>query len=263
MKETLDWKIALKTGLGAMITWVIDQHLTEWIGWTDQSISGLWAVISSIVILQSSLGLGYLEGYKRFIGVFLGSLLGGLACTWFGWQPLHLAISLFVTVVLMGLLKLQVSTRIACLSCAIVMVVWSLNPIGSPWIFALHRFADSCLGLFVGLIVSHFIFPSETKKKLLSNKQKIFSLFSESLEKQSKESLEQVRLLLKEDEQLIKELQAQWTENQEIKDIWETLHNGEKTLLSLLTTTTELPKEKLISLLDTHLQALHNKPYRH
>ena len=167
--------------------------------------------------------------------------------------PFHLAISLFFTVLLMGILGLQVSTRIACLSCAVVMVVWSLNPAGSPWAFALHRFLDSCLGIAVGLLVSHFLFPSETKKKLLSNKKIIFSLFSASLQSKNNEPLKKAQKLLQEDEQLIKELQAEWTGDQDSKDRWETLDNGEKSLLFLLTNASTLSKENLPPLLDQRL----------
>jgi len=253
MRESLDWKIALRTGLGAALTWIIDQQLTEMVGWTDRSISGLWAVISSIVVLQSTLGGGYLEGYKRFIGILLGSLMGGLAATFLGWQAIHLAIALFLTVLLMGTLKLQISTRIACLSCAVVIVVWSLNPVGSPWEFALHRFLDSCLGLFVGLLTSHFLFPSETRKKLKDNRESIFALFSESLSTKEVKPLEKAQSLLKEDDQLIKEMQAEWTLRAETLEKWETFHHSEKALLALLTTTSHLPQKALFSLLDAPL----------
>ena len=253
MHENLDWKIALRTGLGAAITWIIDQQLTEMVGWTDRSISGLWAVISSIIILQSTLGGGYLEGYKRFIGILLGSLVGGLAATFLGWQAFHLAVALFLTVIVMGVLKLQSSTRIACLSCAVVIVVWSLNPVGSPWVFALHRFVDSCLGVFIGLLTSHFLFPSETRKKLKKNRGSIFSFFSESLKENQTAPLEKAQTLLKEDDELIKEMEAEWTLRAETLEKWETFHHGEKALLALLTTASHLPQKALFSLLDASL----------
>jgi len=254
MNDSFDWKIALRTGLGAALTWVIDQRLTEMVGWTDRTISGLWAVISAIIVLQSSLGGGYLEGYKRFTGIFVGSLFGGIATTLIGANPLSLAFTLFFVVLSMDFIGLQASIRIASLSCAVVMVVWSLNPIGSPWVFAIHRFLDSCLGLIIGLLFSHFLFPSETTKALKQNKKTIFSLFSSALKGGKPEVLQQAQNKLNEDEQLIHELRAEWTQDTAVKERWETFHNGEKNLLNLLKTATSLPHEELFSLLDPSFQ---------
>lgn len=269
--EQLQAKIALRTAIGAALAWIVEMGATRLIGRTDTTISGLWCVISAIIILQSSLGAGYLEGTKQFLGLLIGSLMGASATHWLGSTPVHLSLSLFITVALMGGLKLQKSTKIASLSCAVIMILWSINPATSPWVFALYRFGDSCLGLIIGLFVSHFIFPSETVKKLKKNQRELFLEFSSllipllpsgkdpSISFEEELSLQKARDLLTEDEQLVKEVHAEWIRDEEAKEGWELLHLGEKRILELLATSLHLSKRELHLLLDDSLSKTTNE----
>ena len=261
LTEKLNLKIAFRTAFGGALAWLIDLWLSEAIGWTDRTISGLWCVLSAIIILQSTLGGGYVEGSKRFLGVLVGSLFGALSTSWFGSAPFHLAISLFLTVMIMSLLGLDKSIRIASLSCAVVMIVWSLNPIGSPWSFAFNRFIDSCLGIIVGLFISHLVFPSETIHQLEKNQKELFDLFSQlvrglqpggeelSLEKETDKS----KKILKDDDSLLEELQAEWIRGSESKEGWQLFHLEEKKVLELLVTSLELPLKEIFPLIDKEL----------
>ncbi len=269
--EQLQVKIALRTAIGAALAWIVEAGITRLMGRTDTTVSGLWCVISAIIILQSSLGAGYLEGTKRFLGLLIGSLLGASATHWLGSTPVHLGLSLFITVVVMGGLKLQKSTKIASLSCAVIMILWSMNPTTSPWVFAMYRFGDSCLGLIVGLFVSHFIFPSETVKKLQKNQRELFLTFSSllipllpaskesSISFEEETSLQKARELLTEDEQLVKEVHAEWIRDEEAKEGWELLHLGEKRILELLASSLQLSKRELHLLLDDPLSKTTNE----
>jgi uncharacterized membrane protein YgaE (UPF0421/DUF939 family) len=112
---------------------------------------GYWAAISAIVVMQSEVSATLKVSRNRLIGTAIGASLGALfvpfgegRLAWFG-------ATVAVTVLVCQFLGLEQSYRLACVTVAIVMLV---NPAGSPWPLALHRFEEVALGIVVALAVS-------------------------------------------------------------------------------------------------------------
>jgi len=171
----LDAQLALRVGASASLALISQGVLSQLIQRPDRLISGLWCVLTAIVVSQANLGGTLLAAKGRFLGVFVGCVLGSVFTSFFGANTLSLGFSVMCTVMICATLNLQDSFRIASLSVAVVMLLWGLQDSLSPWVFGFFRFLDSCLGILVAVIVSHLIFPSVATAQLRSHIADILS----------------------------------------------------------------------------------------
>jgi uncharacterized membrane protein YccC len=96
-------------------------------------------------------------------------MVGYFAAVFLGATALSLGIGIFVTVVLCSALNIQDSVRIATMSVAILLLFWGANPHVDPGTFAIFRFLDSCVGIFIAVIVAHALWPEKATRKLRLN----------------------------------------------------------------------------------------------
>lgn len=156
----IELPLALRAGVAASFALIVELLFGAYFPRPDRLISGLWCVVTAIIVSQSNLGSTLKAAKNRFLGVFIGCILGGLFTTYFGANILSVGISISLTVIICSIMNLQDSLRIASLSVAVVMLLWGIQQSLSPWTFAFYRFIDSCLGIIVAITVSHLIFPS-------------------------------------------------------------------------------------------------------
>lgn len=166
MMERIEFRDAIKTAVAGCLGWILGLWLAELTQRPDRLVSGLWCTVAAIVVLQSNLGGTYKAALMRFLGVLIGSALGGLFTTFLGSNPFSLALSIFCTVILCSLLNLKDSIRMACLSVSVVMILWGLDRTLSPWIFAFYRAVDSTFGVIIALVVAHALWPSQATWKI-------------------------------------------------------------------------------------------------
>lgn len=108
-----------------------------------------WAPISTLVVMQSTLGAAWDVSKKRFLGTALGALTGGLLATYFAPRVVTFAAAVFLLGVICALLRQdQTAYRFAGITLAIVMLVERTSP---PYQIAAHRFVEVSLGILVGL----------------------------------------------------------------------------------------------------------------
>lgn len=173
--ERVEVRVAIKTGLAGALGWALGMGISHATNRPDSLISGLWCTLTAIIVLQVQLGGTYKAALIRFLGVAIGSLLGGVCTTFLGSNPLSLAVSIFFTVILCSILNLKDSIRIACVSVAVVMVLWGLRPENSPWTFAFFRVLDSCLGIIVAVVVAQTLWPFQATEKMRMNMASLLS----------------------------------------------------------------------------------------
>lgn len=167
--ERIDLRIALKSGITAGAAWTIGVAFATLFDRPDTFVSGLWCTVAAMVVLQAHIGGTYLSAVNRLIGVLAGSVIGGL-CTWsLGSNPISLCISVTLTVIFCSLLNIRESIRIAGMSVAVVMISWGLHREFNPWVFAFFRALDSCLGVLIGIAMSHLLWPLHATRKLRLN----------------------------------------------------------------------------------------------
>lgn len=169
-------KQAFKTGLAASISFLLGLFFADLFDRPDTIVSGLWSVLTAIVVMQANLGGTYSAAWIRFLGVLVGSIAGAVFINAIGNDALSLGISVFCTIVICALLNIKDSFRIAGLSTAIIVVLGGLHPAVNPWLFSLYRFIDSCIGIFVALAISRFILPAKAIEDIRINITKILNL---------------------------------------------------------------------------------------
>jgi uncharacterized membrane protein YccC len=111
-----------------------------------------WASISTLVVMQSTLGAALPISIQRFAGTLAGAIVGAGAATWFPGSLVAFGIAVLLIGLLCAALRAERSAyRYASITLAIVMLV--PRP-ASAWLVATHRFFEVSLGIVVGLALS-------------------------------------------------------------------------------------------------------------
>jgi uncharacterized membrane protein YccC len=111
-----------------------------------------WATVTTIVVMQSTLGAAWKVSVKRFAGTALGALVAGLAGTYAKPGVLVFAATIFITGLICLALRLdRTAYRFAGITEVIVMLVVRDR---SAWIIAAHRCVEVSLGIAVALVVT-------------------------------------------------------------------------------------------------------------
>jgi uncharacterized membrane protein YccC len=111
-----------------------------------------WAPISTLIVMQSTLGATLPISVQQFAGTAVGAAVGGVTATYFRGSLWAFGIAVFLIGVLSALLRVERSAyRFASVTLAIVTLVARPD---SAWLIALHRFLEVSLGIAVGLLLS-------------------------------------------------------------------------------------------------------------
>jgi len=111
-----------------------------------------WAPISTMVVMQSSLGAAWDISKKRFFGTALGAAAGGLIATYLAPGLVAFTAVIFVLGLLCAALRLDQSAyRYAGITVAMVMLVERAQP---PYLIAAYRFTEVSLGILVALVLT-------------------------------------------------------------------------------------------------------------
>jgi uncharacterized membrane protein YgaE (UPF0421/DUF939 family) len=130
-----------RTAVAALLALLIARAL--------KSPEAYWAPISTLVVMQSTLGAAWTISRRRFAGTALGAGLGALLVPYLGSGPLVFAIAVFAIGMVCAALRLdKAAYRFAGITLAIVMLVGRTSP---AWVIAAHRFLEVALGIAVAL----------------------------------------------------------------------------------------------------------------
>ena len=111
-----------------------------------------WASISTIVVMQSTMGAALPVSVQRFAGTAIGAAVGGFALSAVPGNLWVFGIATFLIGVFCAALRIERSAyRYACITLAIVMLVPHNS---SPWLIPVHRFFEVSLGIAMGLVIS-------------------------------------------------------------------------------------------------------------
>lgn len=174
----IEGKVALKTAIAATLSLVLGLAFSHAFDRPNSLVSGLWCVMASIVVIQAYIGGTYQAAWSRFVGVLVGSTMGGAAIILMGSGAMSLGVGIFFTIIICSLFHIKESLRIASLSTAVIVVLAGLQPLTNPWIFSLYRFLDSCLGILIAIFVAHFILPERALENMRRNSMQIVGLLS-------------------------------------------------------------------------------------
>ncbi len=176
-----DWKVAVKITVTAILSLYLSFALNRYVKHPDYLITDLWCVVASIIVLQTNIGGTYKAIWFRFIGVFIGSLVGALFAFNFGASVENIGIAIYLTIIVCSILKIPDSYRLAALSVVVIMLPWKFHPETNPWIFAFFRFLATCLGFLTAIFISHILWPSRALNDVRLDMATRFHLFCQFL----------------------------------------------------------------------------------
>jgi uncharacterized membrane protein YccC len=111
-----------------------------------------WAAITTLVVMQSTLGAAFTVSWQRFAGTAIGAAAGALFATYFGSNTAIFALGIFIMGIVCAALGLdKVAYRFAGITLAIIMLIAHSN---AAWIIAVHRFFEVSVGIAVGLALT-------------------------------------------------------------------------------------------------------------
>jgi uncharacterized membrane protein YccC len=109
-----------------------------------------WAPITTIIVMQSTLGAAWAISKQRLIGTALGAAMGALVAGDFDRGIIAFGLAIFALGLICGLLRLdQSGFKFAGITLTIVMLIVRAEAI---WITAIHRFVEVSLGIAVALV---------------------------------------------------------------------------------------------------------------
>ena len=111
-----------------------------------------WAAVTTIMVLQSTLGAALSVSALRFIGTAMGAAAAALVATLFGVDVVVFGATVFLLGVLSAVLHLdRCAFHFAGMTLSFVMLAVSGR---SPWIVAAHRFLEVSIGIVISLLLT-------------------------------------------------------------------------------------------------------------
>ena len=135
--------------------------LAYWIGFSFTSlfpgylpkIGGLWSAISAIVVTQLTREDTTSSASLRVLGSAIGAFTSAIYLTLLPFHPIGMAAAIFATGVICTAFNVPSHGRLAAITVIVVMVTASLDPALSPGLNALLRFAESCIGTAIAVLI--------------------------------------------------------------------------------------------------------------
>lgn len=111
-----------------------------------------WAPITTLVVMQSTLGAALTVSGQRVVGTALGAAAGALLSPGFGSSVVVFGAGVLVLGLVCSLLRIGRSAyRFSGITLAVVMLIVRNQP---AWLVAVHRFVEVSIGVVVGLALT-------------------------------------------------------------------------------------------------------------
>ena len=111
-----------------------------------------WAPITTLIVLQSTLGAAWAASKQRLIGTALGAVAGAMVASCFEEGIIVFGVAIFALGLICAILRLDQSAyRFAGVTLTIVLIIPRSQ---APWITGMHRFVEVSLGIAVALVLA-------------------------------------------------------------------------------------------------------------
>ena len=125
--------------------------ISYWIAGLFRLPEAYWATITTLVVMQSTLGAALKISAERLAGTVLGALMGALLAKYFPINVPIFGLGVFALGIVCAALDLGNAYRMASVTLAVIMLVGRTSAIHS---IAFHRFIEVAIGILVGLVVT-------------------------------------------------------------------------------------------------------------
>ena len=147
-------RTAVQIALASFASYLLGFYSTGLFHDASASIGGLWAAISSIVVLQATRNDTGSSASLRVLGTAIGAVIGAAYLTVFPFHPVGMAAAIFVTVLLCHAVRVPNHARLAATTVAVIMVTASLHPTLSPTLNAVLRLSESSIGTVIAVLAA-------------------------------------------------------------------------------------------------------------
>ena len=111
-----------------------------------------WAAITTMIVMQSTLGAALTISRQRLLGTAMGATMGALLATFAGKTVPVYGAGIFLCGIVCTVLHMERSAfRYAGITLTIVLLIAHSQP---AWVIAIHRFIEISLGIAVGLVLT-------------------------------------------------------------------------------------------------------------
>lgn len=111
-----------------------------------------WAAITTMIVMQSTLGASLNISKQRLAGTALGATMGALFATFAAKGLLAYGAGIFLCGVISALLRMERSAfRYSGITLTVVLLIARTQP---AWMIAIHRFIEISLGIATGLALA-------------------------------------------------------------------------------------------------------------
>jgi uncharacterized membrane protein YgaE (UPF0421/DUF939 family) len=145
------WQKENLPSVGHAVRTAIAATLSVLVARLVQMPEAYWAVIATLVVMQSPLSSTVPLAIQRIVASALGASLGAIEAAYFGANLVAFALTVFVLGLISMAFRLErVGYSYAGMTLAIIVLIPRPEV---PWIAAAHRFAEVSLGILVALAV--------------------------------------------------------------------------------------------------------------
>ncbi|MDQ0503530.1 FUSC family protein [Xanthobacter agilis] len=145
------YKLGLKAAVAALASYGVAYGLNL--------PNGYWAVLTAILVVQSTIGASLSVAIDRGLGTVVGGIVGVIAATLAGPSAILTIVALGVAVIITSTLAAKFSSyKLAPVTAVIVLLSDPTHV--DPWISGLHRVFEIGLGGAVGVLCALLILPA-------------------------------------------------------------------------------------------------------
>lgn len=112
-----------------------------------------WACITTMIVMQSTLGASWKVSKGRIIGTAIGAIFGAVMATWLKTDAVVFGLAIFALGLICAAVRLEGNAyRFAGIAVAIVTL--TSHSTVPPYVIAFQRFAEVSIGIVTALILS-------------------------------------------------------------------------------------------------------------
>jgi uncharacterized membrane protein YgaE (UPF0421/DUF939 family) len=154
---------ASEMSVSALLSYIIAIKVANILHFSNPVISGLWAGISAVVVMEVNIKDVKYAGYMRLLGSLFGGICSAIVAMLLGYNLMSIVVTMFVTTIVVSLFNFKQTLRLSNLTALIIIVVGILDPSVSPWSNAIARVLESLLGVVITTMLVCICYPIRKK----------------------------------------------------------------------------------------------------
>lgn len=152
----------IKTGIAVSLSIIICVALN--------SRSPVFAAMSAIMAMQTSVSESFTVGANRMLSTFVGAIVGLLFSLLLPQNPFFVGIGVIIVIYICNLKNWHKAVQLA----AMVFIAIALNE-ESKLTYTFYRIVDTFIGIIVGMFVNYFIFTPNSERNIIDSIEVIYN----------------------------------------------------------------------------------------